>query len=921
MKHSLTAVAITVAALLAACGGPSEEELLATAKQSLAQNDSKSATISLKSALQKNPDLAEARLLLGTTLLAMGDAAGAVVELRKAEMLKLPEARVVPALARATLAAGDERRVVQTWGATRLGQPEADADLSTTLAMAYLRLDQTPKAEQAVEAALQAQPGYAPAKLLKARQLAARADLDGALRLTDELTGADARNAEAWLLKGQLEQYGRQDRDAALAAYRKAVEADPRQMTAHQSLVALLVAAGDVAGAEAHVQQLAKNLPDLAGTRLLQAQTAYLRSDFEGVRRLTQPLVQAAPNNPLVLQLAGAAEYQLRALPQAETLLAQAVKLQPGMPLATRLLAETYLRTGQADKTLALLQPELDSGKARAETLLLAGQAYLQIGEARQAEAVFAQAAKVAPQNPRARTAVALGKIGRGDTSAGLGELETLAAHESGVGADMALIASYLRQGDRAKALKAIDGLDAKRPQDPTPELMRGRVLLLGNDRAGARAAFGRALERDASYFPAVASLAALDLAEGKADAARKRFDDELARDPKNWRAMLALAEWHERTGGGADAASTQYAAAVKAAPNEALPRLRLIDDRLARRDTRGALSAAREAVAALPSSRELLAALARSELANRDYQQALTSFQKLAQLQPRSPAGLLGQADAYLGLKDEAGAERSLKAALELAPRLLPAQRALLGLYAGSGRYAEAVALAREIQKQRPGEAIGYLAEADVETARRKPEAALALIRSAVQKAPGAESAIRLHATLRAAGQGDEAERFAASWQKQHPDDIAFRFHLGDLALATKDWAAAEARYRDVLQRQPSNPMALNNVAWLMLQQHKPGALALAEKANTLAPGQPALRDTLALAAAAEGQLPRALQLQKETVQRSPDSPSLRLTLAKLMLQSGDKTGARAELDKLAKLGPGFDGQAEVAELLKKAS
>ncbi|MCK7493542.1 MAG: tetratricopeptide repeat protein [Comamonadaceae bacterium] len=58
---------------------------------------------------------------------------------------------------------------------------------------------------------------------------------------------------------------------------------------------------------------------------------------------------------------------------------------------------------------------------------------------------------------------------------------------------------------------------------------------------------------------------------------------------------------------------------------------------------------------------------------------------------------------------------------------------------------------------------------------------------------------------------------------------------------------------------------------------------------------------------------------MQRETVQRAPDTPSLRLTLAKLLLQSGDKPGARAELDRLAKLGAGFAEQAEVAELMKK--
>ena len=919
MKTRLAAAALT-AALLAACGGPSADEMLADAKSALARQDAKSATISLKAALQKSPDLAEARLLLGTTLLESGDAAGAAVELRKAQQLGQPDARVLPPLARALLASGEHVRVVQSWAETRLDDPQADADLRSSLAVAWLRLDKRDKATEAIDAALKARPEHVAARLLKARLLAADRDLDGALALLDRaVEQPGAQQAEAWVLKAQLLQYGRGDRDAALEAYRRAVAIDPKAMSAQQALVGLLIAGGRTAEAQAHVEALAKSLPDLAGTKLLQAQMAFLQGDHETTRRLTQPLVQAAPNNALLLQLAGANELRLGAFAQAETLLARAVDQAPGLPMATRLLAQIHLRNGNPDKALELLQPEIDAGRAGADTLLLAGQALLQTGDARRADAAFAQAAKLAPDDARARTALALGKIGRGDSAAGFDELEQLAASGDAINADMALIASRLRTGDRAGALKAVTALEAKRPKDAMPPTVRGRVLLAGGDRAGAAAAFERALAIDPGYFPAVASLAAIDLAAQKPDAARKRFEDVLAREPKNHRAMLALAELLERTGAGSDAVGARIAAAVQAAPTEVAPRVRLVEHRLQLRDTKGALEAAQAATAAIPSSRELLNALGRAELASGNHQQALTTFQKLAAAQPRSPLGLMGQAEAYAAMKDEAGVERSLRAALELAPALLPAQRALARVLVDSGRYDEAVTLARGAQKQRPAEAAGYLLEAQIEQARRKPDAALAALRTAVQKAPGSESAIALHAALREAGRGDEAERFAAGWQKQHADDSAFRFHLGDLAIAARDWPRAEARYREVLERQPRNALALNNVAWLMLQQGRKGALALAEQANAIAPGQPALRDTLALATAAEGQLSRALELQRETVQRAPDAPTLRLTLARLLLQSGDKAAARAELDKLAKLGNGFKEQAEVAELLKK--
>jgi hypothetical protein len=43
-----------------------------------------------------------------------------------------------------------------------------------------------------------------------------------------------------------------------------------------------------------------------------------------------------------------------------------------------------------------------------------------------------------------------------------------------------------------------------------------------------------------------------------------------------------------------------------------------------------------------------------------------------------------------------------------------------------------------------------------------------------------------------------------------------------------------------------------------------------------------------------------------------------MRLALAKLLLQAGEKAKAKAELDRLAALGAGFKQQDEVARLLK---
>jgi len=157
-----------------------------------------------------------------------------------------------------------------------------------------------------------------------------------------------------------------------------------------------------------------------------------------------------------------------------------------------------------------------------------------------------------------------------------------------------------------------------------------------------------------------------------------------------------------------------------------------------------------------------------------------------------------------------------------------------------------------------------------------------------------------------------------ASSWLQAHPRDMLFLFHLGDEALRRQDLAVAEARYRQVLALDPAHALSLNNLAWLLLEQNKPGALPLAQQAVQAAPDLPALRDTLAQALAHGNQLPEAVAMQKSALALRPDDPNLRLRLARLYAQSNEKKLAKAELDRLAALGDRFPRQEEVAAVLK---
>lgn len=902
---------------IAGCAGETERSLIDSAKTYLAQSDTKAGIIQLKAALQRNPQSGEARFLLGKALLESGDAQAAGLELQKALDLKHDDNDVLPVLARVLLQQRDAKQVIAQYSRARLQDPVSIADLKTSIATAYLQLNDGERAQAAIEEAISVAPEFAPALLLKARLLGAARNFEQAASLCDRVLAKEPKNAEALTIKGSLALFTSVDRSTALALFRKALDADPRYLPAHMNILAVYMEQRDTAKLETQIEALRKVLPNHPQTKFFEAQLHYMRDRPAQAREVAQLLLRIVPDNVRILQLAGAIELQDNKLLRAEQHLGKAVQLAPDLILARRLLAQTYLNSGQADKALNVLAPLLTAAAPMAESLALAAEAHLLNGDVRQAEQLYARAAKINPNNPQIRTALALRKLVGGQSEAAFSELEAVASSDAGTLADMALISARMRAGDLDQALRAIDILDAKQPKRPVAAYLRGRVLTLQKKSSLAAKSYERALAIEPSYFPAAAALAALDLADAKPEQARQRFESILKVDAKHTMAMLALGELRERAGGAPEDVRKIIAEAARLSPTEPAPRVLLIRDLLVRNETKAALSAAQDAVATIPSNPQLLALLGQAQFKSGDAEQALLTFRKLVALEPRAPNAYLQLADVQLAVKNRREAEQTLGRLLDMEPNHLDGQRALIALLLEDGRQEAALRVARDIQKQRPKLAVGWLYEGDVYARKGQWAPALTAYRIGLQRERIPQLAAKVHGTLVASGQLASADQMAQQWEKEFPKDVQFLIHLGDIALLRADHALAERRFRAVLELQPENPLALNNLAYMLLKQNKPGALVFAEKANQLAPDRPALMDTLSLALAAEGQFARAIEIQRRALSAQPEHHALRLTLAKLYLQAGDKSQARTELQSLASLGPKFANQAEVSRLL----
>jgi len=888
--------------LASGCGRSSSDELIKSAQEYIAKGDSNSAVIQLRNALQKAPDNAEARYLLGTLLAKRGDAAGAVKELRRALELNYPTDQVIPELAKALIGDGDAKELISEFGATALSNPGAQAAFKTTLGQAYLALGKPKEAEAAFSAALALRPDLAEAALGIATLRAATGDLAEATKIVDRVLATPGAPADASLLKAQL-LYGQDQVDEARDVLQKLVEAKPDLAMARYRLASLLIARNDFDGAKAQVAAMRNISKQDPRAYYLEALIASRRDDLPAAREAIQQVLKGSPQHLPSLLLAGEIEYRAGQYNQARDYLRQALNGAPGLPYAKRLLAATYLRLGSPARALEELQPLLSGRQNDPQLMALAGEAYLEMGDFPASAQYFMQAKTMAPGSVVARTRLGQVKFAEGDTEGAIQELEAASALDQNVAsADLALVVNLLRRRDFDQALDAVARLEKKQPNNPMVYNLKGIVYLAKRDVANARTNFERALQVQADYIPAVSNLAMLDRLDKKPEQGRKRFDAILEKEPKNEQALLAFANLLQSLGSDPSEIETLIKRAVAANPQSMSARIALVNFYIRKGDTKQALLAAQEASSAMPNDPRALDLLGRVQLATGDASMAVGTFSKLVAARPGAVEPLMLLAKAHVSVKEYDRAIQRLREALAIKPDLLDANREIVAIYNASGRPEQALEEIKTLQRQRPNDPGVYVLAGDYWLTQRNWHEAELAYAAAQKRAPDdAQIAIKLHAAASAAGKTTAADAAADGWLRSHPKDIAVRGYLAERALRKKDYKVSARYYQAILAQDPENALMLNNLAWVLGEMGDPKALSYGEKALSLSPNSPSILDTVGTLLVKKGDAVLGVQRLQQAARIAPNQADIRLHLAKALIKAGDKPAARKELEALA--------------------
>jgi uncharacterized protein (TIGR03790 family) len=175
-------------------------------------------------------------------------------------------------------------------------------------------------------------------------------------------------------------------------------------------------------------------------------------------------------------------------------------------------------------------------------------------------------------------------------------------------------------------------------------------------------------------------------------------------------------------------------------------------------------------------------------------------------------------------------------------------------------------------------------------------------------------EEAIRTGRTAEARSTLQRVTELAPNLAEQH-------MRLALLDEEVGDGEAAIRRYRRVLELQPANAAALNNLAYRLATDEKQlsEALLLARRSALLAPQDPRALDTLGWIHHLLGHSGEAVRVLSDAARRAPGNPEIRLHTAIALAVVGSYAAAEAHLKEALRLSPDLESREDVQQLRGK--
>lgn len=295
---------------------------------------------------------------------------------------------------------------------------------------------------------------------------------------------------------------------------------------------------------------------------------------------------------------------------------------------------------------------------------------------------------------------------------------------------------------------------------------------------------------------------------------------------------------------------------------------------------------------AAAPESADAVFQSATASLREHKYKEAEEAFRRLSKLEPSSYRGLLG----------------------------------VVAVYAGQGKYDIAIqALQGQLSKDRSRPEL-HMAVGEIAASAAKYDLAITeflwVLNHGDKFSPTAGNlSFRIGQLYSLKGELDFALIFLRQAKDLLPGNTAVLTALGMTLQHAGQIDAAGREYRAVLDADPDNAIALNNLAVLLSESggDLDTALKYAKRASELQPDSPDVGDTLGWVDLKKNMTAEAVRILTGVVKKEPGRSTFRYHLALALEQQGDHAGAIQELKTALNSMPPQAEQQQIQDLLQK--
>lgn len=918
--RQLRAGAIALVVLLAsACDAfIGTESRLERAGAAMAAGDYVAAMAETKIALEKDPDRADARLLLAEVMLRIGDAAAARFEFDRAMQGGADPAEHRELHYRILAGAGRHAELLEEI----VGDKALDSVARLRLqAQAQNASGLHAEALETIRLARGEQSGDDAAAFIEAQALWSAGQQQAAIAALDQLLERQPDQARWWLYRGRYA-LSQGQAEPALNAFQKARQSRQatldfrEQLAAIAGLVEANLAAGDMAGVEQALAQLDQRAPSSFGTLLLRGRVALAQRDYNAATAYLQRSLVAEPDAPFARLLLGASLLQQGALEQADAELARLVAEQPENSDARNLLARVYLARNDVEGARRVLAAAPAGTAANAGTNWMLGSLLLRTGQSAEAIGLLEASAAADPDNTELQLDLVRAYLATGRAEKAARQLASLPDEQGGYERSHLTILAATRGREPAEAERRVTAFAAERPGDVGMQVAAGTYYLAIGDNESAAASFERVVAEEPDNAEARMGMAAIAMRNGDLAAAESQLKQALASSAGDERVLLGLADVAQARRDRA-AARQWLERAIGTHPSAVESRLRLADMSFAEKDATSAQSLLEQALAVATDPPSVHYRVGAMYVRQASYDRALTHFSEAA------TRGVPGAAMDAVRTLIALGREDEARSRLEQENRAEPAApmpvAMLVSLDAADRRMDRALQRIAAFEKAGGSPADAAEIRGDLQAvAGKHAEAADAYARAGSIR-PNEMLAMKEY-YARVAARSTSPEAVLQRWLDRNPRSIGTRYLLGEHYHKAGQRAAAVAEYERLLQRGP-HAFALNNLALLYQEAGDGRTTATAKRAYEMAPGNPAIADTYGWILVQRGDAAAGMRVLEAATKAAPSQSDIQYHYAAAQAVSGHKNEAIANLRVLLETSPQFDSRREAESLLASLS